>query len=100
MSVAVYIPNDFDDATWIRYAAFLRLLRLFRLVRVLQLPSMLRFLYVMISLEHIRVFYQMFLAMLPAATRLLKVRAPHNRTATEALHHFVAAYLTCYIATL
>lgn len=75
MSVAVYIPNNFDDAAWIRYAAFLRLLRLFRLVRVLQLPAMLRFLYVMISVEHIRVFYETFLAMLPAATRLLKARA-------------------------
>jgi hypothetical protein len=73
MSVVVYIPSGFNDSTWIRYTAFLRLLRVFRLGKVLQLPSMLRFLYIFVSVEHIRVFYQTFLSMLPAATRLLKV---------------------------
>ena len=73
MSVVVYIPNSFDNSTWIRYTAFLRILRLFRLGRVLQLPNMLRFLYIFVSVEHIRVFYETFLSMLPAAMRLIKV---------------------------
>jgi hypothetical protein len=73
MTIAVYIPNSFDDSRWIRYTAFLRLLRLFRLGRILQFPSMLRFLYVIISIEHIRIFYETFIAMLPAAVRLVKV---------------------------
>ena len=74
MSVVVYIPSNFNDANWIRYTFFLRVLRLFRLGRVLQFPSMLRFLYIFVSVEHIRVFYETFLSMLPAASRLLKVR--------------------------
>lgn len=74
MSVIVYLPSTFNDASWIRYTAFLRLLRLCRLGRVLQLPSMLRFLYIFVSVEHIRVFYETFLSMLPAATRLVKAR--------------------------
>ena len=75
MSAVVYIPGNItDNDTWIRYSFFLRVLRLFRLGRVLQFPSMLRFLYVFVSVEHIRVFYETFLSMLPAASRLFKVR--------------------------
>jgi hypothetical protein len=74
MTIAVYVPNSFDDSRWIRYTAFLRLLRLLRLARLLKFPTMLRFLYVIVSVEHIKIFYETFLAMMPAAVRLIKVR--------------------------
>jgi hypothetical protein len=74
MSVIVYIPSNFNDSNWIRYTFFLRMLRLLRMGRVLQFPSMLRFLYVFVSVEHMRVFYETFISMLPAASRLFKVR--------------------------
>jgi hypothetical protein len=73
MTVAVYIPNNFSNAAWIRYAAFMRLLRLLRLGTALRFPTMLRFLYVIVSLEHIKIFFETFVAMLPAAIRLIKV---------------------------
>jgi two pore calcium channel protein 2 len=72
VTVAVYIPNEFDDARWIRYTACLRLLRLLQLGSAVQLPSMLRFLYLLVALDKVTLFYETFLAMLPPARRLLK----------------------------
>ena len=74
MTLAVYLPNSFSNAAWIRYAAFLRLLKLLRLGTVMRFPTMLRFLYVIVSVEHIKIFFETFVAMLPAAIRLIKVR--------------------------
>ena len=79
MSVVVYIPSVLtNNSTWIRYTFSLRLIRVFgrmlRMGRLLQFPSMLRFLYVFVSVEHIKVFYLTFLSMLPPASRLFKVR--------------------------
>lgn len=76
MTVCVYFPDSFDDSRWIRYTAFLRLLRFIRLFKLFKLSSMLRLIHVTVSIEHIKLFYKTFLAMLPAAVRVCQVRSP------------------------
>lgn len=93
MTLAVYLPNNFSNAAWIRYAAFLRLLRLLRLGTVLRFPTMLRFLYVIVSVEHIKIFFETFVAMLPAAVRLIKVREAYTIPANT-------MHLNCRAGTL
>jgi two pore calcium channel protein 2 len=74
VALDVYLPmiSSFSESRWIRFAAFLRLINLLQFLSALQLPSMLRFLYVIFSVRPIEVFYETFVSMIPSVLRLFK----------------------------
>jgi hypothetical protein len=74
MSVLACLPTSGSDVTWIRYMAAVRLLRLASAWPAVQLPNMFPFLYIFVQVKQIRIFYETFLSMLPAAVRLMQVR--------------------------
>jgi hypothetical protein len=74
MSVLAYLPSNGTDVTWIRCMAAVRLLRLASAWPPVPLPNMFPFLYIFVQVKQIRIFYETFLSMLPAAVRLMQVR--------------------------